>query len=272
MISRILLLVIGLASSVCANDGVRYYIFDETKTETLHYEHVHDVTIYDFTDPGPRLVYYTEFRVYGCKQPSFTYTTERFERDISPQQLRVLSAALAAIDLKKLEARSRPADSRKWTNGWLDLKGTNHHINESTDAAVIVELRSTITKFLDSIVPPAKRKSVSSTVEGETVPAMAVTFESLLRAPEKYDQKRVRLTGYWHHEFEGSNFGPAKGSDYKQSIWLGGPSTFADPKLIQNLNDADIVAEGTFEKGPGGHMGLWPGELSRLTLLTKTKK
>jgi hypothetical protein len=99
-----------------------------------------------------------------------------------------------------------------------------------------------------------------------------VTFEELWRSPDKFDGKRVRLTGYYHHEFEGSNFGPTKNADYTQSVWLGSASTFARSADTQRLNDTFITVDGTFDFGPGGHLGAWPGELNRFTRLVRTKR
>ncbi|MEY4484724.1 MAG: hypothetical protein RL693_2176, partial [Verrucomicrobiota bacterium] len=89
------------------------------------------------------------------------------------------------------------------------------------------------------------------------------------KSPKQYDGKRVRLVGYYHHEFEDSNFGPTKKADYKESVWLGNASTFAKSSNVQRLNDTTIIAEGTFGAGSGGHMGLWPGSLDRVTRISQ---
>jgi hypothetical protein len=269
MILRALLAIMSLTLGVSADDGVRFYVFEETKTDTLHYEHVLDMTVYDFEDPWVR--FYTEYRVYGCRQPTFSYTHERFKADISRQQLQQLRTSLAGVARKSLEFKPRTVSQAGWTHGWLDLGGKNNSINLPTQGMEYVELRTRVTQFLESVVPSTKRKTTKFELQGETVPAKEVTFADLLKTPEKFDQKRIRLRGYWHREFENSNFGPRKGADYKESIGLGDPSTFADAKQIQNVNDTDIVAEGTFELWPGGDMPSGRGVLTRLTLLKKTK-
>lgn len=271
MILRALLAIMSLTVGASAVDEVRSYVFEETRTDTVHYERVLDMTVYDFKATSPRVMFYTEYRVYGCRQPTFSYTTERFRADISRQQLQQLRTSLASDAQKSLEFKSRTVSQDGWTHGWLDLGGKNQNINLPTQAVEYVNLRTKVTQFLDSIVPPTKRKGAKSELQGETVAAEEVTFTDLLKTPEKFDQKRVRLTGYWHREFESSNFGPRKGADYNESIWLGGVSTFADAKQIQNLNDTDIIAEGTFESISGDNMGLWRGYLTRVTLLKKAK-
>jgi hypothetical protein len=98
-------------------------------------------------------------------------------------------------------------------------------------------------------------------------------FATLLKSPKDYDGKRIRLTGFYHGEFEGSSFAATKAGirAYDKALWLGGMSSFADPKKISDLNDATLTVDGTFELGPGGHMGLWMGELVRITESKPTK-
>lgn len=134
------------------------------------------------------------------------------------------------------------------------------------------KLQTLMLSFLDEVAPKKSRKTTTRTIDGDGVAARPVTFEVLLATPKKFDGKRVRLSGYYHYEFEGSHFGPIKRAGLKQSVWLGGASTFAKSANIKWLNNTFITVEGTFKNGPGGHMGLWPGELERVTLMTKARK
>lgn len=107
--------------------------------------------------------------------------------------------------------------------------------------------------------------------EGDRQPARAVTLAQVLAHPDDYDGKRVSLTGYFHWEFEGSTFCPDEKAvaEHRDDdcVWLGQASTFAEPEDVQFVNDAWIKVEGVFFKGPGGHFGMWPGALRRLTVL-----
>lgn len=253
-------------------DRFRYYVFDETKTDKLHYEHAHDFTIYAFADPSPRLVFYTEYRIYGCAQETFTYSVERCECEISRERFNKLITAIREIPPRTLQLKEKRGNEVECTHGMLELNGTNHHFNAGPTEPNRAKLHTLILAFLDEVAPKASRKITTRTIEGDLVVAHAVAFETLLGTPEKFDGKRVRLTGYYHAEFEGSNFGPRKNAACRQSVWLGGDSTFATPANIKRLNDTFITAEGTFDSGPGGHMGLWPGELHRVTRLTKAKQ
>jgi hypothetical protein len=271
MTLRFLAVLFWTAGTVIADDSFRYYVFDETKTDKLHYEHAYDFTIYDFADPSPRLVFYTEYRIYGCAQDSFTYTTERCDLDVSRERLRKLLTAVREIAPQKLDPKKQRGNETEWTHGWVTLDGTDHTINARLNQPERAKLHALILAFLDEVVPKATRKTASRTIEGDLVPAHPVTFETLLRTPEKFDGKRVQLVGYYHHEFEGSHFGPTKKADYKESVWLGGDSTFATPANVKRPNDTFITVEGTFNNGPGGHMGLWPGDVDRVTRIKKTK-
>ena len=271
MTLRFLAVLFCTTCTVIAGDRFRYYVFDETKTDKLHYEHAYDFTIYDFADPSPRLVFYTEYRIYGCTHDSFTYTTEHCEIDVSRERLKKLIAAIREIPPQKLQPKKQRGDEAEWSHGWLELDGTDNTINARLDQPERAKLHALILSFLDEAAPKATRKTASRTIEGDRVPARPIPFETLLRTPKKFDGKRVQLVGYYHGEFEGSNFGPSKKADYKESVWLGGDSTFATPANVKRPNDTFIAVEGTFNNGPGGHMGLWPGDIDRVTRIKKTK-
>ncbi|HBC87935.1 MAG TPA: hypothetical protein DCZ94_13355 [Lentisphaeria bacterium] len=46
---------------------------------------------------------------------------------------------------------------------------------------------------------------------------------------------------------------------------MGNSSHFVQSENIADVNDSFITVEGTFIKGPGGHMGIWAGEIDRVT-------
>lgn len=107
--------------------------------------------------------------------------------------------------------------------------------------------------------------------EGDRQPARDVRLADLLARPDDFNGKRIAVTGYFHGEFEGQTFCENKeavtDSRYDACVWLGEPSSFGAPKDVAFINDAGIKVEGVFFKGPGGHLGLWPGEIQRLTLI-----
>lgn len=107
--------------------------------------------------------------------------------------------------------------------------------------------------------------------QGDDQPCVAVTLPELLATPEKYHGKRVRVSGYHHAEFEHSSLsaGPDSIRKYNESVWLGGMSHYAKPADVVSHNDAFITVEGAFTGGSGGHLGLWAGEIDRLTKIEK---
>jgi len=119
---------------------------------------------------------------------------------------------------------------------------------------------------------PAIESEFSRVVtQGDDQPCVAVTLSELLATPEKYHGKRVRVSGYHHAEFEHSSLseGPDSIRKYKESVWLGSMSHFAKLADAVSHNDAFITVEGAFTGGSGGHLGLWAGEIDRLTKIEK---
>ena len=108
--------------------------------------------------------------------------------------------------------------------------------------------------------------------EGDDQPCVAATLKELLSRPEDYHGRRVRVTGYYHVEFEHSSLSAGRDSirEYKDSVWLGGESHFAKPEDVVSQNDAYLTVEGTFTAGPEGHLGLWAGAINRLTKIEKS--
>jgi hypothetical protein len=119
--------------------------------------------------------------------------------------------------------------------------------------------------------PSMKREITLLKTQGDDQPCVNLSLQELLADPKKYHGKRVRVSGYHHSEFEHSSLsaGPDSIRRYNESVWLGGMSHFAKPEQVPAHNDAFITAEGTFTAGQGGHMGLWAGEIGRLTKIQK---
>jgi hypothetical protein len=119
---------------------------------------------------------------------------------------------------------------------------------------------------IDHPEDPTKATTVT---EGDHQPVRVVNLAEVLAHLDKYHGKRVSVTGFYHGEFEGSSLAvdepTSRSRNFEHSVWRGGVSTFADRSAINDRNDSWIRVEGVFLRGPGGHMGLWPGELVRIT-------
>jgi hypothetical protein len=79
------------------------------------------------------------------------------------------------------------------------------------------------------------------------------------------------VLGYFHGEFEFSHFSRTKEEhpDYQHAFWLAGFSQFGDFEKTPKINDAFIVIDATFDPHARGHLGLWAGELARVTAVRR---
>jgi hypothetical protein len=111
--------------------------------------------------------------------------------------------------------------------------------------------------------PRTKMPAVSET-EGDRIAARLVSLRELIAHPNDYDGKRVSVVGFYHSEFEGSELRSEEKSDYAENVWCETISSFA---LKGTAFEQDCWAriDGTFLKGPAGHFGMWPGEITRVT-------
>ncbi|MGI9242171.1 MAG: hypothetical protein ACR2RV_15335, partial [Verrucomicrobiales bacterium] len=170
------------------------------------------------------------------------------------------------LPVAALDSDRDDQDSRG-TIGWVKLDEESYSITATREAGVRVQWRKLLEDLLSRHAPRGKREITRRTVEGEVVEPQIIDFPTLLKNPKKFDGKRVRLAGFYHDEFEGSSFATSKREigNYDRALWLDGASTFADPSRVSDLNEVHLTVEGTFELGPGGHMGLWMGVLTRVT-------
>ena len=108
-------------------------------------------------------------------------------------------------------------------------------------------------------------------VEGDRTPAREIPFSALITNPSRYHGKRIAVTGYYHGEFECSALVPEKfdwgGFDFDREFWVGGSSKFAKGRGRWK-NDTWVRIEGVFSAEHGGHMGVSPGEINRVSKFT----
>lgn len=269
---KIALTLLSVCGSCFAQADFRFYVFDETKNEKVHYKFSQDVTIYDFKSQEPRFVYSTGYQIYGINQEAFSFTTESYSGDLSRAKYAAILERARKLPLSGLNPKKKDGEAAG-SSGWITLDGKDHTVTAVPER----EIRKQWQRFLDALIAehaPAKSREVKSrTIEGETVKPKTIDFATLLKRPKDYDGKRIKITGFYHGEFEGSSFAATKDDirNYDKALWLGGASTFADSERISELNDITLDVEGTFKLGPGGHMGLWMGELVRLTQSQPTK-
>jgi hypothetical protein len=265
----VLLLTLSICASCFAQAEFRFYVFDETKTDKLHYRFVQDIAIYGSGSQDPRLVYYTEYRIYGINQEFFTFTTQRYDGDLSEKAYAGILDRARMLPLAGLKKKTKGKDV-------IDSSGTIKFDDEyiNVKASPDTEVRRQWQRFVDDLLaeyaPAKKRTTTRRTLEGDLVKPREIDFATLLANPKTYDGKRIRLTGYYRGEFESSSFSATEedNRNYKQALWRGGNSTFANPKRISRRNNLTLTVEGSLDLGRGGHMGVRMGELNRLTKAT----
>jgi hypothetical protein len=272
----ITLFFIGFVSSIYGQAAFRFYVFDKTKTEKLDYEYAQDITIYYFEGQKPRLVFYTEYRIYGINQIEFTYQTERFHGDISVDDYARLLGKIRKLDLKALDTKK--VDKKFSSSGWIKIDRKNYSVSAAPFTKTRKEWQAILDEFLNQYAPKKKRKIHKRTVQGDFEKPMEIEFEKLIKDPKKYDGKRIRIKGYYRGGFEESSFSISKKErddrgnlQKKRIVWLGSLSTFADLSKFSDMNNGNAVVEGTFDFYSHGHLGLFMGTIQRLTLFKKQK-
>jgi hypothetical protein len=115
-------------------------------------------------------------------------------------------------------------------------------------------------------------KNITRTIEGDLVPPKDVTFLELMAHPEKYDGKRIRVSGYYRTGFETSGlFEKEVNQSSFAGFWLDDDSTFARAEDVHRPNDCYLTIEGVFNANERRHLGGWRGSIQNITRITKTK-
>jgi hypothetical protein len=263
---RILILLSLLASRCWGQADTRYDVQDQIQSNTLDYTIERDLTVYCWGGP-PDLQYVVDLTVWGCKRKSYAYESEWSETTLTPAQYAELQRIVKSVDLAKL---NRTATTCKL--GMLAIDGQYHFFNNALGDPVRDQLQQALLAWLDKVTPREKRKITRHVIEGDFQPCRHVTLAQLLADPARYDGKRVKVTGYYHHEEYESAFSQKKGDDSKNAIWLGDASSFANEKELHWTDDGRLTLEGTFVKGPGGRWGVYAGEIQRLTQVLSLDK
>jgi hypothetical protein len=105
---------------------------------------------------------------------------------------------------------------------------------------------------------------------GPDLDADSVSLIQLIANPKAYDNKRVRVIGYLHLEFEGNAmYLHHEDFDYgltKNAIWINVPEDMTNEQ-IKIVNDQYVICTARFRSGRQGHMGMNSGEFFDVTRL-----
>ncbi|WP_263352176.1 hypothetical protein [Acidicapsa acidisoli] len=105
---------------------------------------------------------------------------------------------------------------------------------------------------------------------GPDVGGEDVSLIQLIANPQAFDNKRVRITGFLHLEFEG-NVIYLHSDDFlysltKNGLWIDVPKEMTQGQ-IKAVNDQYVICTGRFAANMHGHMGLNSGEMTDITRL-----
>jgi hypothetical protein len=251
-----------------AEEDFQFHVYDEIKTNKLHYRHGQRFSLFYFDSQLPRIVFSTEHWVRGINQREFTYTEEYIAKDLGREEFKAILENARLLPIVGLDPRNIDNPT---THGWLKIDGRNQSITAGPESDIRKKWDVFLTKVFAQFAPKEERSLVTRQLEGDLIKPTPVDFKMLLGEPKKFDGKRIRISGYYHSEFEMSNFAPSERllhSDTK-AVWLDGSSTFADEEKIKELNDTFITVEGTFELARSGHGGLYFASLNRPTLIER---
>lgn len=270
----LLVMVAHTALAQLAHPYVSYDFFETRRSDSDHRECVTQI----FLTGDDYIGYRYREDVLGSTTPtvrSVAFSNEYRRKATAAEQEELVQALLSA-SVFDLTTEPKPASTDYFSN--LDVRLNKREARtffysppNSPIRKAIHEVMLQFAKRME-IDRPKDPMNATTVTEGDHQPARAVTLTEVLAHPDKYHGKRVSVAGFYHGEFEGSNLAVdeavsavSRKRDYKRSVWRGGVSTFAEQTAIKDRNDSWLQIEGVFLRGPGGHMGLWPGELVRVT-------
>jgi hypothetical protein len=141
----------------------------------------------------------------------------------------------------------------------------NHaHINDAS-----MQLVTTTLSALNQMIERKEYQQISlARSEGDSVPAIPLSFGELLEYPQKWDGKRVRLVGWFSHGEEKSVVYPSRFYAWmgKNGIWVGNRSTIATGIEYPAKYEGRHEIEGVVRASMHGHLGGFCCTIDRLTI------
>ena len=258
-----------------AHPYVGYDFFEIRHTESDHRECITQI----FLTADDYVGYRYREDVFGSTTPtvhSIAFANEYRRKATVEEQAELVQALLAA---KVFELTSEPKPTFNNYSGSLHVRINSKEVRayfySPPETAGRKGVHNILLRFAEQmkIDRPTDLANATTITEGDHQPVRAVKLADILAHPDEYHGKRVSVVGFYHGEFEGSSLAidraASRRRDYSHSVWRSGASTFANKSAISDSNDSWLRVEGTFLRGPAGHMGLWPGEIVRLTRIER---
>ncbi len=131
-------------------------------------------------------------------------------------------------------------------------------------------------KIISAVALLASAGCVSSRDVNQLDVNQLLSIEQLLAHPSKFDGRAVVVIAYANIKFEMNMLCDEPRRPRKSCIWLtwvDGPFETeqdlarydAAEKKWRALHEKRVLVRGTFNRGPGGHFGMYPGEINRIT-------
>lgn len=274
LLSTLLLFLLAAHSLFAETDrvSVSYGFYETLRTEADQRKRLTHIYLSADGDVG----FSQREIVYGATTPvvrSVTFDNVNFRKATKEEKAELVRELLAANVLDLTEGKS---ESKEYTSN-LDIRIGDRknrvRLYVRPDSPRIKAIHEVMFRFAKQMKmdQPRDEKKATTVTEGDTQPARNVTIEELLRNPDQYDGKRVSVVGFYRLLFESSDLAAdrkaSKNQDYERSLWRDNLSPFADKSAIDDRDEAWLRVDGIFLRGPGGHAGLWPGTIERITRL-----
>lgn len=249
--------------NVYCQDDFRCFVVDRFQDKAIDYAVSQDCVVYG--QHGPKetsgLQYNSVFSLTGCRKKSFIYQDQFYSGQIDANGYKEFYALLSKLNLNEL----RIFGSTSCLTGWLVINGQEKDFDNPLGNPCRDRLQDLVVSFVDRMAPKGMRKVTRHSTEGDFEPPRDVTIPELLRSPANYDGKRIRVAGHYSVGLEQSSLSVKIRDGIQRSIWIGGISSFANEADIDSFQGGTATIEGTFSGRAGGHLGLWPGEIERVT-------
>lgn len=215
-------------------------------------------------DGSWKMTFRKQHWVFGCVKESFTYTDVYVERAVPAEKAAKLYETIRSMDLKGyayFDGSHNPDCGV--------LLGTASYAIPATPEGL--EIRDKLWALVDGFPKPGIESAQKThVIEGDLTPPQTVALRELLAHPEKYEGKRVRVSGYYSRAQFGYQMLAVNKSalsqktvSYKEKTELGGFSKFAKSDEARagkvSFNNCYVTVEGSFH---GSYIG-------RITKLTK---
>ena len=264
------LLVFGLVARANASTdlSLSYHFSENRRSASDQRLCITDIDLRD----GNQLSYrFYEF-VWGSITPRVESLQFRRERVLTIDEQRGLVAAL--LEAKAFDLPGDSGDERGISAGFevrLGGRKSSFRCTSVSPSPAARRIHECILAFAKrmTVDEPADLAAALTVTEGDEEAAREVKLTDLLGSPADYHGKRVAVIGFLNRGFEDNWLGIAKSLSFEErstkSIAWQWPSSFAkDPDCMKKMFIWARV-EGIFLRGPSGHLGIWPGEITRIT-------